>query len=66
MKQRYKHIFILLAAVMLCACRSAKEEIYTETAAFPETQLSQFGQDSIREETLGCNYYNERDYDIHV
>lgn len=66
MKQRYKHIFILLAAVMLCACRSAKEEIYTETAAFPETQLSQFGQDSIREETLGCNYYNERDFDIHV
>ena len=70
MKQRHKRIyvrvFIMLAAALLSACRRDNEEHFTETEIMSETTQAQTEQAIIREKTLGCNYYNERDFDLYV
>lgn len=70
MKQRYKcisvWISIILTAVLLSACRQENEEAYTTAEALSETMEVQTEQTNIRTETLGCNYYNEKDFNVYV
>lgn len=67
MKQRYKLIsaliFIMLTAVLISACRQENEAVYT---TLYETNEEQTEQENVREETLGCNYYNEQNFDLYV
>lgn len=70
MKRRYKRIYaaviITAAAVMLSACSTAGEEIYTTEETLAVSQQLSTEQEDIGEETLGCNYYNEKSFDLHV
>lgn len=56
----------MLTAALLCACRQEKGEISTAEEALCETKAAHTDQENIREETLGCNYYNEQDFDLYV
>ncbi|MCI7766375.1 MAG: AmmeMemoRadiSam system protein B [Oscillospiraceae bacterium] len=64
MKQRYKQIIMLAAALLLCGCTQRNDAVSSEMPA--ETSLPQAETVYIREETLGCNYYNERDFDLYI
>lgn len=56
----------MLTAALISACRQEKGEISTAEEALYETNAAQTEQENIREETLGCNYYNEQDFDLYV
>lgn len=68
MKQRYKRItavFIILTMVLFSACRQNNEPSAAEEVLY-ETNEVQPEQEMIREKTLGCNYYDERSFDLCV
>lgn len=61
-------ILILTGAVLLCACSEEKAEISVHDEAVSETASASAdtGKVSVREETLGCNYFDQRNFDLCV
>lgn len=70
MKQSYKFISvwisIILTAVLISACCQDNKEPCTATEALSETTKAQTDQTDIRKETLGCNFYNEKDFNLFI
>lgn len=50
--------------MILCGCSAGNDEVSSEMPS--ETILPQTETAYQREETLGCNYYNERDFDLYI
>lgn len=70
MKQQYKRItaaiFIILTVVLFGACRQADDKPSAAEEVLYETNEVFTEQEIIREKTLGCNYYDERNFDLCV